>query len=42
MPIKSQGGVHFINAADKRRVVAPFGRVFFRRRLQLISVFDGQ
>jgi hypothetical protein len=30
------------DAADKRRVVAPFGRIFVRRRLQLIPVFDGR
>jgi hypothetical protein len=28
------------DAADKRRMVAPFGRIFLRRRLQLISVFS--
>jgi hypothetical protein len=26
------------SGADKRRVAAPYGRIFFRRRLQLISV----
>jgi hypothetical protein len=34
MPIKSQGGVHFINAADKRAMANTAAR------LQLISVLN--